>query len=304
MSPSNAKQADFPEGARILPNLEGTAAGFEAKIGRARAFFMPGVPREMKAMFVASVLPEIRANIIATSHQIHLRTFGLPESVVGEKLAGLESSHPGVILGYRAHFPEIEVKVFAEAESQKRAEMLAEQVAAEVRARLGDCVFGGRTDTFGSSVLRALTSQKLTLAIAESCTGGLASHMLTREAGASQALIAAIVPYANAAKESLVGVSAKTLAAYGAVSPEVARELAENVRVKLGADIGLGITGVAGPGGGSDAKPVGTVHLAVATAAETRHEARLFAWHREFIQTISAYAGLEMVRQAALEHPR
>jgi nicotinamide-nucleotide amidase len=300
MSPSNAKQADFPAGARILPNAEGTAPGFESAIGGARAFFMPGVPREMKAMFRDSVLPQLRRESAITSHQIHLRTFGFPESVVGEKLAGIEAANPGVILGYRAHFPEIEVKVFAASSSQAEAQVLSARVADEVRARLGDCVFGGKEDTFGGAVLRELKTRKLTLAIAESCTGGLTSHLLTREAGASEALIATIVPYANAAKVSILGVSPDTIAAHGAVSAEVACELAEKVRLSLGADIGLGITGIAGPDGGSDAKPVGTVHIATATKSATHHEVRLFAWHRGFVQLIAAYAGLEMVRRTAM----
>src|SRR5581483_2948011 len=127
MSESNAKQADFPEGADILPNPIGTAAGFSIKLGNALAFFMPGVPSEMHRMFEEQVVPRIRAMAPRDTHQIRFQTFGLPESVVGERLAGIEAANPGVVLGYRAHFPEIEVKVLARAKTDALARELAEK---------------------------------------------------------------------------------------------------------------------------------------------------------------------------------
>src|SRR5271155_3597006 len=133
MSPSNEKQADFPEGADVLPNPVGTAPGFGVRLGGANAFFLPGVPHEMKKMFEEQVVPRIRTLASRDSHQVRLRTFGLPESLVGERLAGVEEAFPGVIIGYRAHFPEIEVKVLARAATNPAAVELAERATVEVK---------------------------------------------------------------------------------------------------------------------------------------------------------------------------
>src|SRR6185437_14518855 len=178
MSESNAKQADFPEGAEILPNPIGTAPGFSVRVGRSTAFFMPGVPREMTRMFEEQVTPRIRKIAPNDTHQIRLKTFGLPESVVGEKLAGIEAGHEGVVIGYRAHYPEIEVKILAKGASQPSARDACEKATAEVRTRLGDVIYGEGDDTFASVVGRALRNRGLSLAIAESCTGGLVGSML------------------------------------------------------------------------------------------------------------------------------
>ncbi|MDF2696682.1 MAG: Molybdopterin binding motif protein, partial [Labilithrix sp.] len=155
MSESNAKQADFPAGATVLANPLGTAPGFMVELRGAHAFFMPGVPREMKRMFDEEVVPRIRELSPNDSHQIRYRTFGLPESVVGEKLAGIEATFSGVTIGYRAHFPEIEVKVLARAADRTAAVDLAELAAAEVRTRLGEVIYGNGEDTFAGVVGRA-----------------------------------------------------------------------------------------------------------------------------------------------------
>lgn len=298
MSDSNAKQADFPEGAAILPNPIGSAPGFAVSLHEARAFFMPGVPREMKRMFEEQVVPQIRELAPNDSHQIHFRTFGLPESVVGEKLAGIEAENPGVVIGYRAHFPEIEVKVLARAPVHADAVALAERGAAEVKARLGDVIYGSGDDTFAGVVGRALKSRGWTLAIAESCTGGLVGHLVTKEPGASDYLLLDAVTYANSAKQAILGIDEEVLRGHGAVSDEVASRMASGARRVAGADVALSITGIAGPGGGSETKPVGLVYLAVSTANGTHVEERRFAGDRTWIQTLAAYTGLAMVREA------
>jgi nicotinamide-nucleotide amidase len=309
MSDSNAKQADFPAGAGVLANPIGTAPGFEVTLGKARAFFMPGVPKEMQRMFDEQVVPRIRDVAPNDSHQIRFRTFGLPESVVGEKLAGIEEAFAGVTIGYRAHFPEIEVKVLArvpgpasrrpgDAQSVSEARELAERAAQEVRVRLGDVIYGGGDDTFAGVVGRELRTRGWTLAIAESCTGGLVGHMITKEPGASDYLLLDAVTYANSAKQAVLGVDAEVLRGHGAVSPECAGRMAEGARRVSGADIALAITGIAGPTGGSDAKPVGLVYLAVATASGTDVQERRFTGDRLWIQTLAAYVGLGMVRDA------
>lgn len=298
MSASNAKQADFPTGAEILPNPIGTAAGFEVRLGEARAFFMPGVPKEMQRMFDEEVTPRIRALAANDAHQVRFRTFGLPESVVGEKLADVEASYPGVTIGYRAHFPEIDVKVLARAADRGRAQALAEEAAAEVRSRLGDVIFGEGEDTFAGVVGRALRNRGATLAIAESCTGGLVGALLTKEPGASDFLLLDAVTYANSAKQRVLGVDEEVLRGHGAVSAEVAARMAEGARRVSGADVALAITGVAGPGGGSDDKPVGLVYLAVTSDRGTVVRERRFSGERHWIQTLAAYTGLLLVRDA------
>ncbi len=298
MNESNKKQADFPRGAEILPNPIGTAPGFMVRIDEALAFFMPGVPKEMMQMFEDEVAPRIRVLAPSTHHQVRLRTFGMPESAVGEKLAGIEAQNPGVTIGYRAHFPEIEVKVLARAQSNGDARTLCERVAEEVRSRLASVLYGEADDTFAGVVGRALRSKGLTLAIAESCTGGLVGHMITREAGASDYLLLDAVTYANSAKTAVLGVDEDVLRAHGAVSAEVAAAMAEGVRRVSGASIALSLTGIAGPGGGSADKPVGTVYMAVATNDGTTVKHRVLWGDRGQIQTLAAYAGLAMVREA------
>jgi nicotinamide-nucleotide amidase len=298
MSATNAKQADFPEGADILPNPVGTAPGFGVRVGECVAYFLPGVPREMKKMFEEQVVPRIRALAPNNLYQSHLRTFGLPESIVGEKLAGVEEAFPGTTIGYRAHFPEIEVKVLARAPSHSAARDLCERATAEVRARLGAYVFGDSEDTFAGVVGRALRARGWTLAIAESCTGGLVGHMLTREPGASDFLLLDAVTYANSAKSRILGVDEETIRWHGAVSSEVAAAMAEGARRVSGSDLALALTGVAGPSGGSEEKPVGTVYVALTRpdgTTDVRH--RVFVGDRSQIQTLATYAGLQMVRE-------
>jgi nicotinamide-nucleotide amidase len=298
MTDSNAKQADFPEGADVLPNLIGTAPGFVVRLGECLAFFLPGVPREMKKMFEEQVVPRIRALAPNTLYQSHLRTFGLPESLVGEKLAGIEADFPGTTIGYRAHFPEIEVKVLARAASHGAARDICERATAEVRARLTTYVYGEADDTFSGVVGRALRARGWTLAIAESCTGGLVGSLLTREPGASDFLLLDAVTYANSAKSRILGVDEDTIRWHGAVSPEVAAAMAQGAKRVSGADLAISLTGVAGPSGGSETKPVGTVYLAIARpdgTTDVRH--RLFSGDRMHIQTLAAYAALQLVRE-------
>jgi nicotinamide-nucleotide amidase len=298
MSATNAKQADFPESADILPNPNGTAPGFGVRIGECCAYFMPGVPGEMTRMFEEQVVPRVRALASNNLYQSRLRTFGLPESVVGEKLDGVEAAFPGTTIGYRAHFPEIEVKVLARAASHSAARDVCERATAEVRARLGSHVFGEAGDTFAGVVGKALRARGWTIAIAESCTGGLVGHMVTREAGASDYLLLDAVTYANSAKSRILGVDEETIRWHGAVSSEVAAAMAQGARRVAGADVGLALTGVAGPGGGTEAKPVGTVYIAVARpdgTTEVRH--RVLPGDRSRVQTLAAYAGLQMVRE-------
>lgn len=307
MPPSNAKQADFPVGAEILPNGEGTAPGFSLLVGgaaegahAARFFFMPGVPAEMRAMFAERVVPRIAGLAARDTHQLHIRTFGLTESQVGEKLAGLEEAEPQITIGYRAHFPEIEVKVLARGTSAAEAEATARRVTELVYERLGDVVYGDREDTFPLAVGRALRDAGLSLAIAESCTGGMIGAMVTSVPGSSDYLLLDAVTYSNAAKESVLGVKPETLRAYGAVSVEVATQMAEGALRIASADVSVAVTGIAGPGGATPDKPVGTVCFALARRERpTITYQRRLPGDRDRVRTLASYIALRLVMRAA-----
>jgi len=296
LSVSNSKQADFPRGCRILPNPNGTAPGFELGLGQARAFFMPGVPFEMKAMFEDHVAPAIEPLLRERHHQTLLRTFGLPESAVNDLLAGIEAEFD-VTIGYRATLPEIEVKVLARAATVAEARERAERATTVVRMRLGEeIVFGEGKTRFPEAVSRLLESKNLTLALAESCTGGLVAELVSAHAGASAVFLGGAVTYANQAKTTLVHVPEALIAEHGAVSAEVARAMAEGARRVFGSDVALALTGIAGPGGGTEQKPVGLVHYAVSTTDGTSDRRVVFSGNREQIRRRAAFAGLALIR--------
>lgn len=300
MSPTNEKQADFPAGANILANAHGTAPGFSVELASAQLFFLPGVPREMQGLFFDHVAPRIAPLATRTTHQVRLRTFGLTESRVGELLAGLEDELPGVTLGYRATFPEIEVKVLARCADARDAEELAARGSAEARTRLGAAVYGEGEDTYAAYAGRMLRDRSLTLAVAESCTGGMVGQMITGVPGSSNYLLLDAVTYSNAAKTDLLGVSAELMRAYGAVSGEVATAMAEGALRVARSDLAVAITGIAGPGGGTDEKPVGTVWLALAQADKTTHTERVkLPGDRDRIRTLASYLALRLVADAA-----
>lgn len=297
MTANNLKQADFPQGADILPNRKGSAPGFSVRIGKAVAFFTPGVPLEMRHLFETQIKPRIETISPRTQFQIRLQCFGETESRIGELMTGIEQDFPGVVLGYRPHFPEIELKVLAQADDARAAEQVARAAAIEVRKRLGAIIFAEGETNFVATTVNAIRTRKGTLALAESCTGGLLSQLLTQEP-ASDYYLGAIICYANIAKEKLLGVRPQTLLAHGAVSEETASEMAAGARRALGSDYALAITGIAGPTGGSEEKPVGLVYIALATPDRVTTVKNNFRGDRERVQTYAAYRALELLRHA------
>ncbi|MGF1469442.1 MAG: competence/damage-inducible protein A [Sandaracinaceae bacterium] len=301
MSPSNAKQADLPAGADALPNPVGTAPGFAITLAECRCFFLPGVPSEMTRLFVDQVVPAVAPLAQRDSHQVRLRTFGLPESRVGELLDGVEDAYPGVTLGYRASFPELEVKVLARATTSSAAEALAHKAAREIRLRLGDAVFGEADDSFPAYVGRLLRDRGLTIALAESCTGGMVGSLITDVPGSSDYMLLDAVTYSNAAKSAVLGVSEEILRAYGAVSSECAAAMAAGARRLADADLAVSVTGIAGPGGGTETKPVGTVWLGLARrGAPALTQPHQLAGGRNRIRRLTAYLALRWLAQAAV----
>jgi len=306
MPPLNMKQADFPAGAQILPNDVGTAPGFAVTIGGARAFFMPGVPREMQFLFDTHVVPQISALAERKSHQVHIRTYGLYESIVAERIRDLDRGgalhDERITIGYRVTFPEVEVKIFAEAGDADASRELAERVADQARERLRDVAYGGKDDTYPRYVAGLMKRAGIKVALAESCTGGLVTKLLTDLAGSSEYVVGGAVSYANSAKTKLLGVSETLLREHGAVSEPVARAMAEGIREALDVDLAVGITGIAGPTGGSPQKPVGTVCFSLARrkgASLTATE--VFPGERETVRMFAAYYALRMFATAITE---
>lgn len=298
MPQSNEKQAMFPQGARVLANQAGTAPGFCITLSESEIYFLPGVPGEMKRMFLESVVPTLAPRAERQSHQVLLRSFGLPESEIADRLRDLELPD-SITMAYRAHFPEIEVKVLARASNPVEAEESARRVAGEVRARLSGCIYGERDDTFASHIGRLLRARGLRIAVAESCTGGLIGALLTSVPGSSEYLIFDTVTYANAAKSALLGVSPETLRAHGAVSAETAAAMAEGALRLSEADLAVSVTGIAGPGGGSESRPVGTIWFALARKGQaTLTEHHKLGGDRERIRVLASYMALKFVERA------
>jgi len=291
----NKKQAILPSGAILLENSHGTAPGFEMEIGRCRFFFMPGVPSEMKKMFKEQVLPRL-LDITGGTGQIRverLMVFGLGESAVGEKLHGFKSRFPDLQLGFRARFPLIEVKLVAHSENTgitAAKDWVAQQLGRKVISHQGL--------TLAQETGRLLTESGNSLSVAESCTGGLIANMITDVAGASEYFVFGATTYANSAKMDILKVSEQTLIDHGAVHEQTAREMAEGARQAGKSDWAVSTTGIAGPTGGSDEKPLGTVCIGV--AGPDGSSARRFvldAGDRERNKQLFAATALEMLRR-------
>ena len=279
MVDSNRKQAYFPTDSDILANPIGTAPGFSLQSGRATFFAMPGVPRELDKMMDEQVLPRIErllADHGATNpagdggvserrvvRAALLRTFGLGESTLETELADLARDGQ-VELGFRTSFPDNFLRPFARAATAEEADAKIAEVVAGIRDRLGPIVYGVEEETLESIVGRMLTARGLSVATAESCTGGLIAERITDVPGSSAYFRGGVVAYSNEAKQALLGVDTGLLEQYGAVSEPVVRSMAEGVRSRFGTDFGVATSGISGPDGGTEEKPVGLVWIAIA----------------------------------------
>jgi len=298
MPAQNRIQAMVPQGATVLPNAEGTAPGFVVRLSGTHAAFLPGVPREMKAMFQASLEPFIQSLPLerAVVQVARLHTFGIPESLVNEKLCHLMTRGANPLIGLRVSGGVISVKLTATGASRHEARRLLGPAVAEVRRRLGDAVFGEGDETLELAVARQLERHAATLAVAESCTGGLVGHMLTNVPGISRFLLEDLVTYSNAAKAELLGVPAETIESAGAASEQVAAAMAEGVRRRAKAHVGLSTTGIAGPTGGTDAKPVGLVFVGLAAEGGAKVQRLQLVGDRQVIKSRAARHALNYLR--------
>lgn len=298
MPENNRKQALIPEPADVLENPIGTAPGFTVKIGRAVFFFMPGVPREMKRMFAEQVVPRLeRLRAEPTVFEVRvLRSFGLSESAADQALSGLEERFPEVKLGFRAHFPEIQIKLTVKGKGAAAARARLEAASDEVRRRIGSHVFSDAAP-MEQIIGDALRREGATLSTAESCTGGLVAEMVTSIPGSSEYFDRGFVTYTNLAKHELLGVPEAILAEHGAVSEPCARAMAEGARARAKTTYALAITGIAGPGGATPGKPVGLVFIALAAPDATTVRRIRWPGGRDQVRQISAMVALDMLRR-------
>ncbi len=308
MTENNAKQAWFPESAEMLPNPIGTAPGFFLETEAAAFFCMPGVPRELERMMDEQVLPRI-AKLQARDERssektvivraVLLRTFGMGESSLDDELKDIAASGD-VSLGFRTSFPDNYLRPLARAASAEEAEAKLARVCDAIRERLGPLVYGEGEETLPAVVGRLLRERGQTLAVAESCTGGLVAERITEVPGASDYFAGGVVAYADAAKRALLGVPEAILTEHGAVSTPVVRSMAEGVRERFGSDFGIAVTGISGPGGGSPEKPVGLVHLALARQGGTHADQFVFPLDRVRHRLLTAQIALDWVRRELL----
>ena len=262
------KQAMLPDGAACLPNGIGTAPGFRLSIGKCLFFFLPGVFEEMQRMLSDTVLPQIHRLLGDARIFYRLRTlssFGLTESQAYERLAGLTEAFPQIFLGMQVRFPEIQVKLYAKGPDERQLNEDLESAVQWVVCQLGDQVISQVGDPMEKVIGKLLREKQATLALAESCTGGLIADMLTNVSGSSDYFVFSAVTYSNQAKVDVLNVPQETIAKHGAVDEETAKEMALGARRISRATYGLATSGIAGPTGGTPEKPVGTVCIAMAT---------------------------------------
>ena len=297
---ANLKQAWLPEGATIIHNPRGSAVGFAIEVNGTLILTTPGVPGELRAM-----LPEVCDRVVAAigggrSHRVRLQTFGIGESTIQALIDDDDAPWPeSVVLGYRAGMPQLEMKLTAAAASPE-----VEQCQQTLERLFGDHIIGEDDATLAGALQQVLRDQGKKMVTAESCTGGLIASMVTAEPGSSSVFEAGFVTYANSIKHSVLGVSEASLETDGAVSETVVKQMLAGALIESGADIGIAVSGIAGPDGGSDDKPVGTVWLAWGTADNMHTLRTVLPTDRAMFQKLVAAAGLDLIRRQLLGLPK
>jgi nicotinamide-nucleotide amidase len=295
---NNAKQARFPAGAEVIPNPTGTAPGFAVRTNGKIVAVIPGVPAEAQRMLPEGLLPLLARAFPEAAPFVRVRTFksfGLSEAAADQALADLDFEARGIDIGFYPNFPENHIVLTARHVREDVAEAALADAAEKVEVRLARHIFARDDETMEGVVGALLAERKLTLAVAESCTGGLISDRLTDVPGSSAYFERGLVTYSNEAKRDLLGVPEDVLDRFGAVSEETARRMAEGVRRLAGVDLGLASTGIAGPSGGTEEKPVGTVFIALADGRETRCRRHVFRWNRRRNKMLTAQTALFML---------
>lgn len=300
----NRKQAFVPKGAELIPNPVGSAVGFIMKKEGVACFFLPGVPSEVEAMMKGHVIPRLldREGRFPVEDLV-IRTFGIPESALGEKLADFSILFPEIQLGFFPEASGVRLRLLYFGSPGSAISDRFREAKRFVYEKVGQWIYGTGDDTLEKVVGHLLTQKHLTIGIAESCTGGLVCDKLTNVPGSSAYVKLAVVAYSNQAKVELLGVPEAILAKHGAVSEETARAMAEGIRRIGKTEIGLSTTGISGPTGGSAEKPVGLVYIGYADVARTMVKRFFFSGDRLWHKARSSYAALDWVRRILLGIP-
>ncbi len=307
MPAANRVQAELPQGATALPNPRGTAPGILIEDERATMFALPGVPSEMEGMLLEQVLPRMRERAggdLAPLHQRVVRTAGIGESALAERIADLVRRPHGLRVAYLPGRGSVDVRLTAVDLAEPEARRALDELEGRLAERLAPWVYGRDEETLAGAVGRALSASGRTLAVAESCTGGLIGDLLTDVAGSSAYFAGGVVAYSNDLKHGLLDVSEETLLRHGAVSPEACAEMLAGARRLTGADCALAVTGIAGPGGGTPAKPVGLVHVGVDVDGAVRLERREWPGTRREVKLRAAKAVLLLLLRTLEAVPR
>ncbi len=302
MTPNNLRQAMFPKGGIVMPNAKGTAPGCIVEQDGKASIVLPGPPHELTDMFEKQARPYLMKLSDSKIVSRVVRVFGMGESSVEHRVRDLMDGANPTLAPY-ASVGEVTLRLTAKVGPNEDASALLDPLTNELLARLGDLVYSTNDERLEYLAVRLLRESGKTLALAESCTGGLVASMITDVPGASEALLEGVVTYSNAAKIRRLGVKAETLERFGAVSEQTAREMAEGAKDSAGADFALALTGIAGPGGGTDEKPVGLVYAALAGGGETFVKKLQLGGERRRIRTMSALHALDMLRRRLLGLP-
>ncbi len=305
MLPSTEKQALLPTKISLVPNPIGTACGFIIPHKGCFLFFLPGVPMEMKRMLEETVIPFIQSRIKqkTTIETRVMRVLGLSETHIENRIKELARPREGLTIAYCVSFPEVEVKLRAEGENEAQLKDLLDTTAAKVREHLGEHVVAEGGETIDSVVAALFRKKGVTLSLAESCTGGLIAAKITDLAGSSAYFLEGAVTYSNESKIRRLQVPAELLEKEGAVSSATAMAMARGIRKASGSDIALAVTGIAGPEGGSEEKPVGTVYLALAGRSDCTAKRYQFSWDRERVRSMTTYTALDWLRRHLMALP-
>lgn len=299
----NRKQAFFPAGSIIIPNNMGTAPGAIVEYAGKVIVILPGPPNENQPMFEEFVEPYLQkktgqAKIIKSRI---LRLFGIGESTAQEKLNDIFQNQSNPSLAFNFKPAELHIRITAKAASHEEADNMMDETETLVRSRVGEYIFGVDDQTLEMVVGKLLKEHNLTVSMAESCTGGMIATRLTEVPGSSQYVQYGVVTYSNQAKETILEVKPQTLSEFGAVSEETAKEMAEGVRRIKNTDIGISVTGIAGPDGGTEEKPVGLVYIGLSTPEETLAQEFIFAGNRQSIRLRASSAALNIIRKYIIE---
>ena len=298
MPERNSRQAMVIDGAQVLPNPNGSAPGLFIEHEGTAISLLPGPPREMRPMFENHVQPKLvgRAGNLRVRRRL-LRVAGFGESALDEQIAPIYTQFDNPQTTILFNNTEIEIHLKAQARTEQEAEKLLDDLSARLEERLGNAIFSFRGESMEEVVGLKLTVGGYTLGVAESCTGGLVAQRLTDISGASKYFIEGVVVYSNEAKTRALGIEPMLLRKYGAVSAEVAESMAEGIMKRAGTDFGISVTGIAGPDGGTEEKPVGLVYIALADEAHTEHRRLMLPGDRQLVRWRASQAVLDLLRR-------